>query len=340
MNIDPISKERACSGQQHMSLKRPLCHPAGSQASAGLSFAPNCAVFDVIVIGGGPAGLSAALMLGRCRRRVLVCDDAKPRNARSVAVHGYLTRDGTAPDRLNAIGRAELRQYDVECRPVDVAAVNRRADGFAVSLGDGRTEEARYLLIATGVVDDLPAISGFDACYGRTAFHCPYCDGWEWRDRRLAVCGGDRSAVALALGLRTWSADVVLCGNGSPIAPGLQGRLARNGVAVRTETVLELDHRDGMLAAVRFDRGEALPRDAIFFRSTPRQRSDLPKRLGCTMTRRGLVKTGTFSDTNVPGVFVAGDASRDAQFVVVAAGEGVKAAVAINEALQKGETLP
>jgi thioredoxin reductase len=296
-------------------------------------------MFDVIVIGGGPAGLSAALMLGRCRRRVLVCDDEKPRNARSRALHGYLTRDGVEPGRLNELGRAELAGYDVEFRPIAVTAVTRCPDRFDVALADGRTEDARFLLIATGVTDELPAIPGFDACYGQTAFHCPYCDGWEWRDRRIAAYGSGRSAVGLALSLRTWSRDVVLCSDGSPIAPSLQRRLARNGVLLRTETIVQLDHDAGTLAAIRFTRGETLPRDVLFFITAPRQQSDLAAALGCSMTRLGMVKTGTLSDTNVPGVFVAGDASRDAQFVVVAAGEGVKAAVAINKALQKRECL-
>jgi thioredoxin reductase len=291
-------------------------------------------MFDVIVIGGGPAGLSAALMLGRCRRSVLLCDLGQPRNARSGALHGYLTRDGVAPATLTGLGRAELGQYGIERRSIGVTAVNRLGDRFHVSLADGVDEAARFVLIATGVIDDLPGIPGFQECYGRSVFHCPYCDGWEWRDRPLAVFGRGRDAAHMALGLKTWSADIVLCSNGASINRALGDRLARNQIAIRVERVVGLDHRDGALAAIRFDGGAAVRRDALFFTTAQHPQSDLAIRLGCRLTHRGTVKTGTLCDTNVPGVFVAGDASRDAQFVVVAAAEGVKAAVAINKALQ------
>ena len=296
-------------------------------------------MFDVIVIGGGPAGLSAALMLGRCRRTVLLCDEGRPRNHRSRAIHGYLTRDGIAPGAFNEIGRAELGQYDVQVRCVPVTGVSRTADRFRVSLGNGTSEAARFVLIATGVRDDLPALPGFEECYGRSVFHCPYCDGWESRDRAIAVYGRGLGAAHLALGLTTWSHDVVFCTDGSTLARPVHDRLDRNRIQIRADRVASLDHTDGALTAVRFASGDALPRDVLFFVTAQRQQSELATRLGCAFTRRGTVKTGTLSDTNVPGVFVAGDASRDAQFVVVAAGEGVKAAVAINKALQARELI-
>ena len=296
-------------------------------------------MFDVIVIGGGPAGLSASLMLGRCRRHVLLCDAGQPRNRRSQALHGYLTRDGIAPAHFNDLGRKELRKYGVEFRCVAVTKVHKLAKGFRVTLADGRTERSRFLLIATGMVDKLPELPGFDECYGRSVFHCPYCDGWEWRDRPLAVFGRGRSAANLALGLRTWSRDIVLCSHGSSIEGGLRERLTRNGIAVRTERIAELLHKKGLLSAVRFVNNDAVPCKALFFTTGQYHQSDLASRVGCSMNRRGTVKTGTLSDTNIQGVFVAGDASRDAQFVVVAAGEGVKAAVAINRALQRTELV-
>src|SRR3989442_13442391 len=188
-------------------------------------------MYDVLVVGGGPAGLSAALMLGRCRRRVLVCDRGEPRNRRSGALHGFLTRDGIAPAALNDLGRAELATYGVAFRCVGVTGARREGDCFRVSLAGGGVELTRYLLLATGVVDDVPAISGFDACYGRSIFHCPYCDGWEWRDRRLAAFGRGKDATGLALGLKTWSADVIVYTHGSPLERRHRDRLARNGGA-------------------------------------------------------------------------------------------------------------
>jgi len=296
-------------------------------------------MFDVIVVGGGPAGLSAALMLGRCRRRVLVCDLGQPRNCRSHALHGYLTRDGIVPSELNALGRAELESYGVELREIGVTDAKWEVNRFQVFMGT-QSEDARFLLIATGVVDDLPAVSGLDDCYGRSVFHCPYCDGWEWRDRKLAVLGRGRDAAGTALALKTWSADIVLCTNGHRLEPRLRDRLARNDIAVKTAPVARLDHSDGRLSAVALSDGELLARDALFFHSGQHPQSHLAARLGCTLNRRGTVNTGSGCDTNVPNVFVAGDASRDAQFVVVAAAEGVKAAVTINKALQRQELLP
>jgi len=291
-------------------------------------------MFDVVIIGGGPAGLSGALMLGRCRRRVLLCDLGEPRNRRSTALHGYLTRDGIPPMQFNACGRGELAQYGTEVRMCGVTGAKLIDDGYRVSLTDGSEHDARFLLIATGVIDDIPAATGFEECYGRSLFHCPYCDGWEWRGRRLAACGRPREAARLALGLKTWSDDVVLCTDGGRLPPRLLDRVTRNRIEVRSDRIARLDHDEGALHAIVFESGTSLERDAMFFSTGQHPQSDLAISLGCTLTVNGTVKTGTLCNTNVPRVFVAGDASRDAQFVVVAAAEGVKAAVAINKALQ------
>jgi thioredoxin reductase len=312
---------------------------AATEAAHGLVTVlhSSAVVFDVVVVGGGPAGLSAALMLGRCRRRVLVCDMGSPRNRRSRALHGYLTRDGVPPAELNELGRAELQPYGVVLRRVGVTGVRCAPDHYILSLADGTETAARFLLIATGVVDDLPGINGFDECYGQSLFHCPYCDGWEWRERRLAAFGNGKAGVGLALGLKTWSADVLLATNGNPLDRRARSRLAANKIDWRTDPIAGLDHQGGELRAIRFADGSAVERDAMFFSTGQHPQSQLAISLGCALTARGTVKTGNQSDTNVPRVFVAGDASRDAQFVVVAAAEGVKAAVAINKALQSEE---
>ncbi len=290
--------------------------------------------FDVIVVGGGPAGLSAALMLGRCRRSVLICDLGEPRNRRSRALHGFLTRDGVPPGELTAMGRSELVKYGVEMRRVGATAARWAGEHFAVALSDGREEHARYLLLATGVADDLPLVAGLEDCYGRSVFHCPYCDGWESRDRRIAAYGRGAEGAQLALGLKTWSADIVLCTGGSRVDRSWRARLARNGIQLRAERIERLEHENGALTSIQFAAGPPLPRDVLFFTSGQHPHSPLAVCLGCTLNRRGTVRTGALSDTNVPRVFVAGDASHDAQFAVVAAAEGVKAAVAINKALQ------
>jgi thioredoxin reductase len=295
-------------------------------------------MFDVVVVGGGPAGLSAALMLGRCRRCVLVCDLGQPRNRRSQAMHGYLTRDGIAPAAFLDLARRELTRYGVEWRCIGVTdVVCEGPRRFAVTLSDGRREEARFVLLATGVIDDLPLLPGVEDCYGRSVFHCPYCDGWEWRDCRLAALGRGAHAANLALGLLPWSKDIVACTNGTPVASRLRRRLEQHGIVLRTETIARVEHDGGALTGIVFEGRGSIPRDALFFSTGQHPQSDIAVRLGCALNRRGTVKTGTLSDTNIPGVFVAGDASRDAQFVVVAASEGVKAAVAINKALLHDE---
>jgi thioredoxin reductase len=278
-------------------------------------------------------------MLGRCRRRVLVCDRGEPRNRRSTALHGYLTRDGVPPLDFNALGRAELSAYGVEWRGVGVRDARRVNPGFDVVLADGCTEHARFLLLATGVADELPEVEGLDACYGRSVFHCPYCDGWEWRDRRLAATGR-AAAAALALSLTAWSREVLFCANGARVDRRALERLRRNGVEVRSEPMARLRHRDGRLESIVFESGHAVACDALFFQTGQHPQDALAARLGCAFTRRGTVKTGSLCATNVPGIFVAGDASRDAQFVAVAAAEGLKAAVAINKALQREQLGP
>ena len=291
--------------------------------------------YDVIVVGGGPAGLSAALMLGRCRRRVLVCDRGEPRNARSAAIHGYLTRDGIAPADFRSAAQRELVPYGIEIRCVAVKGATPERGGFRVSLASGQAERTRFLLLATGVKDQLPDVAGIDECYGRSVFHCPYCDGWEWRDKRIAALG--RNAAPLALSLKTWSASVVLCTQGKRIDATARRRLAANQIEVRTSPVARLVQANGYVTGLDFADGERIGCDAVFFGTTQYPQDSLAERLGCAFNRKGTVNTGTLCDTNVPGVFVAGDASRDAQFVVVAAAEGIKAAVAINKALQRAE---
>lgn len=294
-------------------------------------------MFDVIIVGAGPAGLSAALILGRCRRRVLVCDAGRPRNAAAHAMHGFLTRDGIEPAEFLRLGREQLRRYDtVELRDVEVADARRVDGGFDIALQDGARFGARKLLFATGVVDHLPEIAGIDALYGRSVFHCPYCDGWEVRDQPLAIYGRGKPGRDLALKLRNWSSDLVLCTDGpTKLEAQDSQRLARNGIAIRAERIARLEGSDGRLEHVVFADGDRLPRRALFFTTGQHQHSGLPAQLGCTLTRGGDVRTTKYAETEVPGVYVAGDASRSVQLSIVAAAEGAEAAFAINTALSE-----
>jgi thioredoxin reductase len=290
--------------------------------------------FDVIVVGGGPAGLSAALLLGRCCRRVLVCDDGAPRNARSRALHAFLSRDGVNPWELRRLGRGELAEYGVECREEAVTDAVRARGGFEVRLAGGEQLGCRKLLLATGVRDRVPGHDGFQACYGRSVFHCPYCDAWEVRGGRLAVYAPGGRGADLASTLTTWSANIVLCTDGRRrLRSDLQARLEELGILLRPERVARLDHEAGALRAVVFHDGPPEACDALFFATGQEAGSDLARRLGCRFNSKGTVRTGRHEESGVPGLFVAGDASRDVQLAVVAAAEGVKAAFAINREL-------
>lgn len=298
-------------------------------------------VYDAVIVGGGPAGLSAALVLGRCRRTVLLCDSGSYRNAASHAMHGYLTRDGTPPSELRALARRELAPYrTVTLRDVDVvdAALTAGRVGFIVTLDDGSVVSCRRLLLATGVRDRLPAVDGLAELYGRGVWHCPYCDGWEQRDRPLAAYGRGKRGVALVLELTLWSDDVVLCTDGAPLPQDALDRLARNRVGCRTAPVARLRGGPEGLAAVEFAHGTPLARAGLFFATEEVQRSPLPERLGCTFNEAGTVVTTENAATDVPGLYVAGDASRAAQMVVVAAAEGAQAAAGMNASIL-GEDL-
>ena len=297
-------------------------------------------ILDVIIVGGGPAGLSAALILGRCRRRAVVFDSGEPRNAASRALHGYLTRDGIAPSEFLKIGREQLAPYDtIEFRPAKVAHVEREDRCFTAILESGERVSARTLLLASGVVDELPQIAGFRQFYGVSAHTCPFCDGWEHRDQPLAVLGCDKSAADLALELLLWSKDTVLCTNSKTSCDRrVLDLLEQNGVRIIDQPVAALEGSGNKLECIRFRDGSEIPCAALFFSPGQHQRSRLAEMLGCEFCDAdGCIQCGENAATNVPGVYAAGNASRGVQLVIAAAAEGMQAAFAINSALLEAD---
>jgi thioredoxin reductase len=224
----------------------------------------------------------------------------------------------------------------VEIRDIEVVDAACRSDArFHVALADGSRFAARKLLIATGVVDNVPEIPGFRELYGVGVFHCPYCDGWEVRDQPLAIYGRGARGLGLSLELLGWSRNLVLCTDGPPeIDDEGRARLARNGILVREERVVRLEGRE-RLERVVFDSGDPLACGALFFTTGQAQQSQLGVALGCVFNDKGTVRTGKYESTHLPGLYVAGDASRAVQWVVVAAAEGAEAAFAINTDLLK-----
>jgi thioredoxin reductase len=283
--------------------------------------------YDVAIIGGGAAGLSAALVLGRARRRVVVVDAGAPRNAPAAHMQGFLSRDGTAPADLLATARAEVRHYGVEIvedRVVDATA------GFDLQLAGGRTVTARRVLLATGAADELPDVDGARERWGRDLLHCPYCHGWEVRDQAIGVLG----SVEHAQLLRQWSDDVVLFTHVATVTPGERAALDARGIAVVDGAVARLAVADDRLRAVELADGRSVPRDALFIRPALHAHADGPAAaLGCELRADGLVRVDGDGRTSVPGVWAAGNAANPRAQVITAAGEGSAVAIAINAEL-------
>jgi thioredoxin reductase len=221
---------------------------------------------------------------------------------------------------------------DVTCEMTDSAAGRRTM--FSVTLGDGSTHSCRKLLLATGVIDVLPDVAGVEEFYGRSVHHCPYCDGYEHRDESIAAYGQGASAAGLALNLLTWSSRITACTDGTALSTSQRRRLRRNGIGLREERIVQLEGANGKLERLVFVNGPALDCTAMFFNTEHLQRSPLAEQLGCDQDRAGHIITSRKQRTRRPGLFLAGDADGDVQFVIVAAAEGATAAVAINKELQ------
>ena len=291
---------------------------------------------DVVVIGGGAAGLSAALVLARARRSVAVVDAGEPRNAPAAHMHGYLSRDGMSPRELLATGRAEISGYGGALLTgtvvgASVAPAGAREGGlrFEVLLENGDRLTARRLLVATGLRDELPDIGGLWERWGRDVLHCPYCHGFEVADLPLGVLGGSLESVAHGLLLAQWSSDVVYFAHTTDLNGEQREQLVARGVEVVeglvSRVVVENDELSGVEVGSRVVR-----RAAVFVRPRLLPNADLLVALGCVMDADGWVTVDITGATSVPGVWVAGNAANPRAQVITAAGEGSAAAIALN----------
>lgn len=302
---------------------------------------------EVAIVGGGPAGLSAALMLGRARRSVVLFDAGSPRNAPAAAAHNVFTRDGTSPLELNRIGRAQLVPYpSVEVRDLRVDDAVRLDDGtFALTDAEGVRTTARSVILATGVVDELPDIPGLRQLWGSGVFHCPYCHGWEVQEQPFVLLAQSPRAFHLAPVLRGWSSDITVCPvAGFTIPPDEQASLEAQGVRVRAAVRELVGEPGGVVDDVVLVSGERLGAAAVFTTAPVRQRSPLPAALGCTIHTDGMfagvVQVDERGFSGVPGLYVVGDASQGFPQVIAAAYEGTLAGGMINHELLLAGHLP
>ncbi len=289
--------------------------------------------FDVLVVGAGPAGASAALELGRARRRVLLLDGGLGRNAPTGAAHGLYTRDGASPAELHRIACEQLAGYAVQV--VNGKAVRAQAvqGGFEVTLEGGAVHAASRLLLAYGVRDLLPDVPGVRERWGHTVIHCPYCDGWEYQDRRAVVYGRGNSAHHMALTLQLWTPHVTVLTDGPHdfTAEQLQD-FERLAVPVVEAPVTHLEGAGTALSHVCLEGAPPVPADLMVLTPSQEPASDLGRQLGCVHDGHHLRVTET-GETTVPGVYAAGDLTGPPQYVVAAASKGTLTAIALNTAL-------
>ncbi|MFK3981750.1 NAD(P)/FAD-dependent oxidoreductase [Micromonospora sp. NPDC050397] len=299
--------------------------------------------FDVAVIGGGAAGLTAAVVLGRARRSAIVIDAGSPRNAPAAGVHGFLTRDGISPTELVEIGRKEAERYGSQLRRGEARSARRTEDGFEVTLADGSLVVARRLLVSTGLVDELPDLPGIRERWGRDVLHCPYCHGWEVRDQAIGILGTGERSVHQALMFRQWTSDLVLFTHTAPQLTEEQAEeLAARNIRIVTGKVDSLDITDDRLSGVRMVDGTVVPRQAVVVAPRMVAASGVLASLGIRTNEHPFggefVPADPTGSTEMPGVWVAGNVTDLGAQVVMAAAAAVSAAAAINADLINEET--
>ena len=290
---------------------------------------------DVAIIGGGPAGLNAALILGRSCKKVIVVDVGQPRNRRAELAYGFLTRDATPPHSLRTIARQQLVPYDVSFITAKAEHVLQAGENFDIALSTGELVTCRRLILATGVTDDMPALKGMKDFWGKSVFSCPYCDGWEVRQGRIGILGTGSKAYEFALLLENWCRQVTIFLNGEE-APSKEQRayLAELKIEIVPGPISALEGENGQLRRVGLEDGTAVECNALFYHSEPTQADPLALQLGCRLTEeRSQIAVDAKGRTSVRGVYAAGDRVTAQNLLITAAASGAVAGFAINEDL-------
>jgi len=295
-------------------------------------------LWDVVVIGGGPAGLSAAMVLSRSRRSVLVLDEGRQRNRRSQGLHNFLTRDGILPLDFLALAHEELSRYPVSFVKSRAVKATKDYKRFVITDDSGKDHVAKRILLATGVTDNIPSIPGMEELWGCAVFHCPFCDGFECKETHVGLYSHRHNGFGMAIALSHLSKKVSLFTDGAfYLKPAQKEQLSKKGIEVYTRKIARLIHTSETLQGVELTDGRKISCTSMFTNHGLQVNRTLLDQLGCRSTKKGAAITNRRQQTNIPGVYVAGDASIDMHFVVVASAEGVKAAVAIHNDLIQEE---
>ena len=296
---------------------------------------PYGGMYDVIVVGGGPAGLAAGLWLARYRRKVRVFDAEDPRNAETWAVHGYLGIQDPPPAELRKVARLQAIDAGAEYEPVVVTEITGEQDDFTVTVEDGRTFGARRILIATGLRDIIPEIPNFHDFYGTSIWHCPDCDGPGIVDKKVGVIGWGRSIAAYCMYMLTWTEKLTILTHGHPpdLEEPARAALERWSIPVREDVIECLEGEGGQIERVVYHGGETEEFDALFFHIASGPGSSIPAALGCEADLDGILEVDKEHQTTVPGVYAAGDIIPGSRLALRAAAEGTRAAVGIHKSL-------
>ena len=305
-------------------------------------------LFDCAIIGGGPAGLNAALILGRARRNVILFDNNNPRNAVTQESHGFITRDGIKPKEFREIAHEEIGRYPSVVyarREVTSVIKNNNSNEPLFELLTSENNEryqSKTIIISTGLRDVLPSIDNISDYYGRSLFHCPYCDGWELRDKPLVVIIGEQvQGFHFIQTIYNWSKELVVCTNGTVFQNTEQKHLLqRKGIKIIENKIKNFVGENGQMEKILFENGKSVSRKGGFVMPQLVQSSDFGKQLGCQYNSLGGIAIDSFGRTNIPGVYAAGDASVIAPAqLIIAAAEGVRAAAGVNTDLTQKEFL-
>lgn len=287
-------------------------------------------LLDCAIIGGGPAGLSAALVVGRGRKQVIVFDNELPRNRVTQESHGFITNDGMTPFEIRQAGEADLQKYPhIEIKRSQIVDIQKKEESFTLLTHEGDAFEAKKIILATGLQDILPEIEGIHDVYGKTLFSCPFCDGWELKEKALALIAENQRALHMAKLLSNWTKNLIVFTNGHVLAEEDKTLLTAHSIQVIDVPIVSIDHDNGQLRSLQLANGEIVNREGGFVASEFKQSAPFAEKLGCQMTKNAGIETDILGRTTVSGVFACGDNLGGPAQLVLAAAAGSQAGMGV-----------